>query len=70
MVGMIGKICERNGYEGKNRDGHALGTSCTWEMVMGIIEHEGWRGMVETFANAGHAWPCKCGGIGLMDIRG
>ena len=29
MVGMMGKICERNRYEGKNRDGHALGTSCT-----------------------------------------
>ena len=39
----------------KNRDGHALGASCTLEMVMGIMEHEGWRGMVETFAKAGHA---------------
>ena len=36
---------------------------------MGIIEHEGWRGMVETFAKAGHAWPCKCGGIGLMILE-
>ena len=29
MVSMMGKRCERNGYEGKNRDGHALGTPCT-----------------------------------------
>ena len=52
----------------KNRDGHALGASCTLEMVMDIMEHEGWRGMVETFAKAGHAWPCKRGGIGLTGI--
>ena len=35
-------------------------------MVIGIMEYEGWKGMVEAFAKVcvAIAWPCKDGGNG------
>ena len=48
----------------------SLGVGMVMGMVMGKMDYEGWRGMVETFAKVcvamhGHA---MVGGMGLMGI--